>query len=126
MPVNFGGRNSPAERLIVKDALGRDVFFPWGQRSSGYILPDRQTGERARRFLARFPTIWLWGAMLSCILVSQWAGLTGGMLAGLIFFGIYLFVYGSFVYFIIRGKRKTAETYQQLAAHRAPPGTPGP
>ncbi len=117
MAANFGWGSSSAERLIVKDGLGRDVFFPWGQQSSGYILPDRQSGERARRFLARFPTLWLWAAMLTCILVSQWGGLAMGMLAGLFFFGLYLFAYAGFAYFTIRGRPKTTQTYQELVTH---------
>lgn len=121
MSASFGRRNSPAERLILKDGLGRYIFFPWGQQGSGYILPDRRSGERARRFLARFPTIWLWTAMLTSILASQLAGLAVGMLAGLFFFGIYLLGYGGFAYFTIRGKPKTTESYQELAARNAEP-----
>ncbi len=114
MPISESSPHKLGERLVLQDSLGRYVFFPWGPGKPGYYLPNRVAGERARRILSAFPSIWLWTAMLSVVLASYWRGLPTGMAVGLIFFGLYLAFYSLFAWITVRGKPQAAESYVEI------------
>ena len=40
-----------SDALFKTDSHGNTIFYPWGMIGKGYVLPDRQTEDKVRRFV---------------------------------------------------------------------------
>ncbi len=106
------GRAAPRRRSpIVQNRRGELIFFPWGRRGRGYVLPGPQAAERIQRFRAVYLIALL---LLLPILwpLAEAAGSAAGLLLALGLLAAYGLGYGLFVWRTVRRLPAWPEPYE--------------
>lgn len=100
-------RRSP----IVQNRRGELIFFPWGRRGRGYVLPGPGAAERIQRFRALYLIALL---LLLPILwpLAEAAGSAAGLLLALGLLAAYGLGYGLFVWRTVRRLPASPEPYE--------------
>ena len=54
------------------DGCGNTIFFPWGIWGKGYLLPDKKTEERIRKFITWYHVVGLMLILVTGVFLMLW------------------------------------------------------